>query len=148
MEISIRRWAKQKRSYACLFLDEYLGVFPDISSRSDLRAFHASEIPLVFGTSSASPFGPPTADQNLLSQYMQGAWVAFARDPQNGLTNFGWPRYNPNTNSLAILGSSSNQTGVTFSSGSAYDSGCSISEFTASLALALVNGLSGIFWDY
>ena len=26
---------------------------------------------------------------------MASAWVAFAGDPHNGLTRFGWPQYNP-----------------------------------------------------
>lgn len=123
----------------------YDGIFPDISTQSDLRAFHASELPVIFGTSSDSPFGPPTPQQNALSLFMQGAWTAFARDPQNGLTNFGFPPYHPSTKSLVILGGSSNTSGASFTSGSSYDSSCSLSELGGSLALELINALGGIF---
>ncbi|KIJ50906.1 hypothetical protein M422DRAFT_244855, partial [Sphaerobolus stellatus SS14] len=128
-----------------VFRYRYDGIFPDISHQSDLRAFHSSEIPIVFGTYNLSPFGPPTSAEITLSSYVQGAWVAFARDPVNGLVNFGWPRYNPVTNSLVLLGNSANQSGVTFTNGLTYDLGCGVSEVGGSLALDLINLLGGIF---
>ncbi|KAF8518412.1 carboxylesterase [Hysterangium stoloniferum] len=79
------------------------------------------------------------------STYVQGAWVSFARDPQRGLVNYGWPLYNPDTNSLALLGSSDNQTGVVFSSGSSYDSGCGQSELAGAIAIKVVQRLRSIF---
>lgn len=100
-----------------------LAVFPDISTRPDLRAYHASEIPMVFGTYNGSTI-PATATQIALSHYVQRAWVAFARDPQQGLLNFGWPMYNPNTTSLAQLGNFFNQTGVVFTQGNLLDFVC------------------------
>jgi hypothetical protein len=102
---------------------QYQAVFPDISTRPDLRAYHASEIPMVFGTYNASTI-PATATQIALSHYVQRAWVAFARDPQQGLLNFGWPMYNPNTTSLAQLGNFFNQTGVVFTQGNLLDFVC------------------------
>ncbi|KAF8521221.1 carboxylesterase [Hysterangium stoloniferum] len=137
--------AKDHAKVAPTWRYRYDAVFPDISSRSDLRSFHASELPMVFGTYNASPFGPPTAAEIPFSTYVQGAWVSFARDPQHGLVNYGWPLYNPDTNSLALLGSSDNQTGVVFSSGSSYDSDCGLSEFAGTLALDVVSFLGSIF---
>lgn len=119
-------------------------MFSDISTRSDLRAFHTSELPIVFGTASLSPFGPPTAIENQLSAFVQSAWVAFARDPAQGLVNLGWPRYNPNTNTLAILGASSNQTGISFTSGESYDFGCGLSEVLGTVAIDILNALGSI----
>lgn len=101
------------------------GIFPDISSRSDLRAFHTSEIPIVFGTYNASSAKvPATQIEIALSQYVQHAWVAFAKDPEQGLVNFGWPTYTPNTNTLAQLGNFINQTGVVFTQGVLLDAAC------------------------
>ncbi|KAF8521222.1 carboxylesterase [Hysterangium stoloniferum] len=137
--------AKDHAKVAPTWRYRYDAVFPDISSRSDLRSFHASELPIVFGTYNPSPFGPPTAAEIPFSTYVQGAWVSFARDPQHGLVNYGWPLYNPDTNSLALLGSSDNQTGVVFSSGSSYDSDCGLSEFAGTLALDVVSFLGSIF---
>ncbi|KAF9562982.1 carboxylesterase [Agrocybe pediades] len=73
---------------------QYQGVFPDISTRPELRAYHASEIPLVFGTYNQSVTIPATPAEIALSKFMQGAWVAFARNPQEGLLSLGWPMYN------------------------------------------------------
>lgn len=122
-----------------------LAVFPDISSRSDLRAFHSSEIPIVFGTASLSPFGSPTAAENQLSAFVQSAWVAFARNPSQGLVNLGWPQYNPETDTLVILGGSSNATGISFTSGDSYDSGCGASEALGTIAIDVLNVLGNIF---
>ncbi|KAF8161400.1 carboxylesterase [Crassisporium funariophilum] len=102
---------------------QYQAIFPDISTRPDLRAYHASEIPLVFGTYNGSAI-PATPNEIALSKYVQGAWVAFARNPAQGLINFGWPLYNPNTTSLAQLGNVANATGVVFTQGALTDFAC------------------------
>ncbi|KAG6887406.1 hypothetical protein C0995_015593 [Termitomyces sp. Mi166 len=81
------------------------GVFPDISTHPDIRAYHASEIPIIFGTMPA-----PSEKEKALSKLMQGAWVAFARDPTQGLLELGWPKYSPDTNTLAQIGNPLNQT--------------------------------------
>ncbi|KAF8521203.1 carboxylesterase [Hysterangium stoloniferum] len=113
----------------------YEAVFPDLTNnRPDLHAYHASEIPIVFGTYNSSAFSPAaTAAEISLSKYVQSAWVAFARDPTNGLVNFGWPKYNPSTASVARLGSTGNQTGVVFAPTTMFDSGCSSTEAELSL---------------
>uniref|UniRef100_A0A8H7Y3H9 Carboxylic ester hydrolase n=1 Tax=Psilocybe cubensis TaxID=181762 RepID=A0A8H7Y3H9_PSICU len=108
-------------------------IFPDLTTRPELRAYHSTEIPLVFGTYNASTLGiPATPTEMALSRYMQSAWVAFARDPTEGLLNFGWPLYNPNTTSLAQLGNIANATGVVFTKANLIDFGCNnVAELTA-----------------
>ncbi|KAG6902004.1 hypothetical protein C0995_005804 [Termitomyces sp. Mi166 len=98
---------------------QYQGIFPDISTRSDLRAYHTAEIPLVYGTMPA-----PTNIEKTLSKFIQDAWVAFARDPIQGLANLGWPMYSPDTSTLALIGNSQNQTGLTFTSAQILDLPC------------------------
>jgi hypothetical protein len=56
---------------------------------------------------------------------MQSGWVAFARDPQKGLSDFGWPMYNPTTNSLVQLGNFFNLSSAAFGSGGQLDFVCS-----------------------
>ncbi|KAF8058782.1 carboxylesterase [Lyophyllum atratum] len=112
---------------------QYQGVFPDISTRPDLRAYHASEIPMVFGTYSANPTPPATSTEIALSKFIQGAWVAFARDPQRGLVNMGWPAYSPNTTTLAQLGNFFNQTGAVFTQGQLVDFLCNFAPTLASV---------------
>lgn len=115
----------------------YEAVFPDLTNnRPDLAAYHSSEIPIVFGTYNSSTFtaaNPASEVEIALSQYVQSAWVAFARDPVNGLANFGWPLYSPNTTSIARLGSADNQTGVVFGSSGEFDVGCDATEAELSL---------------
>ncbi|KAG6900740.1 hypothetical protein C0993_003766 [Termitomyces sp. T159_Od127] len=94
-------------------------VFPDISTRPDIRAYHASEIPVVFGTMPA-----PSTTEKALSQFLQGAWVAFARNPAQGLVDIGWPQYTPNTTTLAQIGNLLNQTGIIFTQGQLLDDTC------------------------
>ena len=69
-------------------------------------------MPIVFGTYKMSPLNIPSTPQEVkASQYIQGresqfglwrpsltwlgAWVAFAKDPRNGLRKYGWPDYKP-----------------------------------------------------
>jgi hypothetical protein len=128
----------------------YPGVFPDMTFHPDLRAYHSAEIPLVFGvfpnlnnsTNSTTP--PPTADELALSKYMQSAWVAFARDPAQGLSNFGWPLYNTDTESnattLVQLGGFYNRTGASLAQGRLLDFMCGEQETLLSVQEQL-NGL-------
>ncbi|KAG6920124.1 hypothetical protein DXG01_004890 [Tephrocybe rancida] len=116
---------------------EYQAVFRDLSTRPDLRAYHASEIPVVFGT-----MPTPTNTENALSKFVQGAWVAFARNPAQGLVNIGWPKYSPNTNSLAQIGNFFNETGITFTQGQLLDFTCN-SIPTLAAVTAQLTGLLG-----
>ncbi|KAH0588689.1 hypothetical protein H2248_004496 [Termitomyces sp. 'cryptogamus'] len=84
---------------------QYQAVFPDISPRPDIRAYHASELPVVFGT-----MPDPSATEEALSRFVQSAWVAFARNSAQGLVDIGWPQYSPNTTTLAQIGNAFNQT--------------------------------------
>lgn len=60
-----------------------------------LRAFHASELPYVFGnvarTPEAWPKVPDSAAERILSEAMMGYWVSFARDGKPDAT--GWPAW-------------------------------------------------------
>ncbi|KAJ3557787.1 hypothetical protein NP233_g11658 [Leucocoprinus birnbaumii] len=119
---------------------QYQAVFRDISTRPDLRAWHASELPIVFGTYNQSTAIPKTQDEIALSRYMQSAWVAFARDPQKGLSNFGWPAYNPTSQSLVQLGNFFNRSSATFGSAAQIDFACNKAQTLAVIA-AEVNSL-------
>ncbi|KZO94182.1 alpha/beta-hydrolase [Calocera viscosa TUFC12733] len=116
------------------------GVYPDLTDDNpNLRAYHSSEIPLVFGTYEASTFPyAPTSSEIALSSWMQGAWVAFAQDPGTGLANYGWPSYGslPILDTLAELGNSNNPGGPTYSAAATFDVGC-----------AVVNVLTPVVYD-
>lgn len=103
-------------------------MFPDISTRPDLRAYHASEIPIVFGTyNDSTASAGPTAAEIALSTYVQSAWVAFARNPASGLSGsgFAWPEYGE-SQSVVRLGNIANPTGKTVVPASTLDADCGI----------------------
>ncbi|KAF9012647.1 carboxylesterase [Cyathus striatus] len=121
---------------------QYQGIFPDISTLPSLCAYHASEIPLVFGTVTVPfPNIPPLPQELALSKYIQSAWVSFARDPENGLTEFGWPLYEPSTPTLIQLGNRANVSGMTLAIGERLDATCSMGDVITDAANALAGML-------
>jgi acetylcholinesterase len=67
----------------------YDGAFPNINPAEYPGAFHAAELPMVFGT--AGDFqGASTAYQDIVSKKMQDLWLGFAKDPEKGLREAGW----------------------------------------------------------
>nr|POE78061.1 putative secreted lipase [Quercus suber] len=77
----------------------YDGDFANISPPKYPGAFHASELPMIFGT--AGQFhGASTTYQNTVSAKMQDLWLDFVKDPQKGLSKAGWDTYG---NGKAVL---------------------------------------------
>jgi hypothetical protein len=68
---------------------------------------------------------------------MQSAWVAFARDPAQGLSNFGWPLYDTDTDSIAAtlvqLGGFYNRGGASLAQARLLDFMCSEQETLSSV---------------
>lgn len=80
------------------------GNFSDISPPGYPGAYHASELPLLFGTIGLY-HGPATAYEKIVSRQMQDLWLGFAKDPKHGLGKAGWNPYgNGNGTSGVILG--------------------------------------------
>jgi cholinesterase len=59
---------------------------------------------MLFGNSEDVSGVATTAAQERLTDVMQKAWVAFAKDSVSGLEEFGWPRYAPGKETLVRLG--------------------------------------------
>jgi carboxylesterase type B len=125
-------------SFACCS-QSFLAVFRDISLRPDLRAYHSSELPIVFGTYNQTTTVAKTPKEMALSRYMQSAWVAFARDPQKGLSNFGWPTYDPTSNSLIQLGNFFNPSSAAFGRGDQLDLVCSKIDTLAAISAQVLS---------
>lgn len=98
----------------------YFGEWPNLNPFPWLHAYHSSDIPMVFGTSDL--LGPDTDIEAKTSKYIQDAWAAFARDPENGLSGV-WPMYDPTANKLIKLGFKNN-TGVVLGRGDEFDGLC------------------------
>lgn len=76
----------------------------------------------MFGTSPL--LGPDTDIEIATGKYMQGAWVAFAKDPVNGLSDYGWPTYMADEDGLVEL-ALEGQVEAAFVRGDTYDETCS-----------------------
>ena len=99
----------------------YFGVFPDLAVSSEAGTWHAAELPILFDTMPATP-GPTQAEISI-ANYMRGAWAAFAKDPKNGLSNYGWPTYNTSRDTLIRL-AYNNITGSNVINPYRYDADC------------------------
>lgn len=78
---------------------------------------------MIFGNSGAVSGIPPSQAEVQLSRLMQRAWAAFADDPKQGLSRFGWPKYDPQGETLVRLGYENSAT-PTFVAPSLYDAQC------------------------
>lgn len=58
-------------------------------------AYHGVDMHMVFGNSELVSGLPESAPQKQLKRTMQHAWATFVRDPSKGLTELGWPQFNP-----------------------------------------------------
>jgi len=66
-----------------------LSSFPNISPRPWQRAYHSSDIPLVFGTHSWAR-GSSTDLEERVSHVWQELYVRFAEEGPEGLRKVGW----------------------------------------------------------
>ncbi|KAF1945365.1 cholinesterase precursor [Clathrospora elynae] len=66
-------------------------------------AYHGSDMNMVFGTAADVSGLQNTPAEDATIKYMQGAWAAFSRDSQKGLTKYGWPAYKTSKNTLVEL---------------------------------------------
>jgi carboxylesterase type B len=62
-------------------------------------AFHVGDVPIVMGTSERKIGAKNVDEQTLLIKNVMTAWATFAKDPEEGLTKLGWPKYDPNSES-------------------------------------------------
>lgn len=90
-------------------------------------AYHGSEVEMVFGTGQDVSLVANSAREDEVSAYMMGAWAAFARDPETGLTGYGWPAYGAGSEAsggLTLVQLALNSVRASFELPSLYDSAC------------------------
>lgn len=107
----------------------WFGAFPNtvITTVPYSGAWHASELPVLFGNAPPASSGIPnsTTAEIQISSYIRGAWAAFAKDPVSGLKTYqdGWPEYDPTGDTLIRL-AFNNMTGTNLAPGLMYDGAC------------------------
>ncbi|KAF8602062.1 alpha/beta-hydrolase [Ceratobasidium sp. AG-I] len=82
----------------------YSGIYSNLSPWSFIRTYHTSDVPMWLGSINVVPGLKEnvTDAQRKQSDYMEEALVAFANDPQQGLTKFGWPKYQGTTGKTLV----------------------------------------------
>jgi cholinesterase len=105
----------------------FFGDFDNNRHIAGEGAYHGSELPLVFGTPKAKEkINTPSTDtpeEAALTKEMMTTWAAFAKDPENGLTNLGYPLYDPKKETLIKFGFKGGAA-TTFGNVDEYDAEC------------------------
>ena len=108
----------------------YFGNFPNLrlTANPDSGAWHGEEITIIWDTEPITPSVPKTEAEIQIGDYMRGAWLAFAKDPVNGLRRYkgGWPQWNPAEETLIRL-AFDNMTGTNLAFPQEYDATCNSS---------------------
>ncbi|KAF2875900.1 para-nitrobenzyl esterase [Massariosphaeria phaeospora] len=79
----------------------YGGNFTNVSPQWWEGAYHTSDMPQIFGTAELLR-GPSTPFEVKVSEQMQDYFLAFAKDPVDGLPKLGWNAYEPEGDALLI----------------------------------------------
>ncbi|KAK3984712.1 cholinesterase precursor [Cladorrhinum sp. PSN332] len=117
--------AKARRSHGVAsYIFRYFGDWNNTRLYPTSGAYHGVDLHMIFGASADVSGLPMTGEQRRLARVMQKLWFTFASDPHNGLTEVGWPPYNPDSNTLVQLGLD-NKSEVKLVHPSAYDAPCS-----------------------
>tara|TARA_B100000212_G_scaffold327891_1_gene291612 strand:- start:901 stop:1611 length:711 start_codon:yes stop_codon:yes gene_type:complete len=99
----MQKWANLMstvESPAYLYLWDW---YPIIDGSTKYRAFHAAEVPYVFGT--LDRFDIDARDKDIeFSEKMMKIWTNFAKTGNPSFEDFLWPEFNSKTNEYVILG--------------------------------------------
>ncbi|KAJ4258047.1 hypothetical protein NW762_008187 [Fusarium torreyae] len=87
-------------------------------------AYHGVDLHMVFGASEDVSGIPPLADQQKLTKIVQHAWFSFSDNPSSGLSQLGWPKFDPSRKTLIEIGKGTKPR-VDFVKPSVYDAPCS-----------------------
>ena len=121
---SFQAQARQAQNVSSWLL-RYYGDFDNVRLHRTSGAYHGVDLHGYFGNSEDVTGLVASMNQAQLTQTMQRALGAFARDPGAGLNvELGWPTYSSASRSLIILGSD-NSPDVRFIKPQVYDSFCS-----------------------
>jgi cholinesterase len=81
----------------------YFGDWENVRLYPTSGAYHGTELQMVLGNSEAVSGRPKGVSETKTQSLMQRLWADFARDPVRGLENAGWPHFDPDAESLALL---------------------------------------------
>ncbi|KAF5022692.1 hypothetical protein F66182_5240 [Fusarium sp. NRRL 66182] len=67
-------------------------------------AYHGVDLHMIFGASGDVSGIAPSTDQAKLTEMMQQAWFSFSNNPSSGLSQLGWPKFDPSRKTLVEIG--------------------------------------------
>ncbi|EED17829.1 carboxylesterase, putative [Talaromyces stipitatus ATCC 10500] len=102
----------------------YMGDWNNTRLYPTSGAYHGTDMHMLFGNSAAVSGLPTSEPQRGLTKLMQHSWFAFLDNPRTGLSERGWPEYDPNEKTLVRLGND-NKPEYELLYPSSYDSFCS-----------------------
>ncbi|KAK8869028.1 Para-nitrobenzyl esterase [Apiospora arundinis] len=79
----------------------YFGDWDNTRLYPTSGAYHGTDLHMLFGNSEPVSGLPQAESQEKTVALVQHLWARFAADPVNGLSEAGWPRFEPGTDSLA-----------------------------------------------
>ncbi|KAF2708538.1 carboxylesteras-like protein [Pleomassaria siparia CBS 279.74] len=102
----------------------YFGDWDNTRLYPTSGAYHGTELDMILGISQDVSGLPASRAQNDTWRLFQRAVAAFVDDPESGLTRFGWPQFNPDTESWIEI-AVGNKANATFAKPEKYDAPCS-----------------------
>ncbi len=122
----------------------YFGEFPNtrLTLNPSSGAWHGAEIGIVWQTAADVSGEPNTPAEASISTYLAGAWSAFAKNPEMGLSQrpYGWPRYDADQATLIRL-AYNNETSASYILPVTYDIACPVLE---AVLAKVPGGLTGL----
>ena len=122
----------------------YFGEFPNarLTLNPSSGAWHGSEIGLIWQTETSVSGEADTSSEASISTNLSGAWSAFARNPDTGLSQppYGWPTYDATGNTLIRL-AYNNETTASYIFPVTYDIACPVLE---SVLAQVPGGFAGL----
>ncbi|KAJ5157759.1 uncharacterized protein N7482_008859 [Penicillium canariense] len=101
----------------------YFGDWDNLRLYKGSGTYHGTDLAQLFGTAERISGLANSDRENEFARYIASAWVAFASDPEKGLTEFGWPRYNYRQRTLVGL-AYNNSTSAEFLRPADFEVGC------------------------
>lgn len=99
-----------------------LRLYEAFNGYPDSGTYHGADLNMLFGTAVDVSGEQNGAEEDQMSTYSMSAWAALARDPAEGLNEFGWSRYGEGED-LVLLGKD-NWAGSVFADAEVYDVVC------------------------
>ncbi|KAF4331850.1 carboxylesterase family [Fusarium beomiforme] len=107
----------------------YMGVFPEVTPYSWLRAYHVADVPVLFGSEHAITAYRDSSDLERkhyrnAARIFRGIFANFIRDPFHGLRDtYNWPIFSPHAKTLMELFRNNSAT-MSLSDPNTYDKIC------------------------